>query len=128
MHEFYDVTIPLNEMLKLNAIHSEFFFQYHVAYSMVRYNVRKFSHLKDVVALLKRVIVQPRIPFYGLGRGRPPTESELQDLLLNFDRAIMASAIESMEKYIKFRDEYWTHYNQQNGIVLPEKKKTRDRR
>ena len=94
---------------------------------MVRYNVRKFNHLPEVLGLLKRVVLQPRLTFSGLQPDRPPLEDELRDMLLAFNRNIMTSTIESLENYITFRAAYWKNFMAENGIVEAEKRKTHDR-
>jgi len=102
--------------------------QYHDAYAMIRYNVMEYQHLKDISALLKKILKEQVQSFTGLARDRTPTEEELQKFILSFDRDVMASTIQMIDIYIMKRDEYWSDWRKKNGVQPGEKKKTHDRR
>jgi len=95
---------------------------------MIRYNVQEYRHLKDIATLLKEIMKEKVFHFCGLTRDHPPTEDELQDLILSFDRDVMASTIQKIETYIEKRDKYWDDWRKANGVPPGGKKRTHDRR
>jgi hypothetical protein len=93
---------------------------------MTRYNVFQYPHLKDIVKLLKQV---NEIPIdesvdYKLRKDRQPSEDDLKNILLSYNRSVLTGCIDSIEKYMDGRDKFWTTWNEKNG----KKKKTFDRR
>lgn len=96
---------------------------------MIRYNVQEYRHLKEIAILLKEIMKEKLYSeFTGLARDRPPTEDELQDMILAFDRDIMGATVTTIETYISKRDEYWNDWRKLNGVQPGEKKRTHDRR
>lgn len=89
---------------------------------MIRYNVREYSHLREISILLKDITNEKIYSeFTGLPRDRPPTEDELQDMILAFDRDIMNSTILMIETYLQRREEYWNEWRVSNGFQPTEK-------
>jgi len=98
--------------------------EYHESYSMIRYNVFQYKHLKEVLNLLTNVYKEPVYPFSGFDPSKSPEDEDLQDFLLSFNRIIMASTITALNKYITGRDLYWKEWLNTHG----ERKRTFDRR
>jgi hypothetical protein len=90
---------------------------------MTRYNTFQCDHLDRVLELLKDVVKQTLIPFEGLHPDRPPTDDELQSLILSYDKLIVQSAINSVQSYIAGRNKQWSDWVNLYG----KKQKTFDR-